>query len=55
MNLTKKVIAGVLIAGFLATFLALPKAAEAGGGYGHGHGTTATAQRPSGAGSRSGR
>jgi hypothetical protein len=36
MNLTKKVIAGVLIAGFLTTFLALPKAAEAGGGW-HGH------------------
>ncbi len=31
MNLTKKVIAAVLIAGFLATFLALPQAAEAGG------------------------
>jgi hypothetical protein len=31
MNLTKKVIAGVLIAGFLAMFLALPQAAEAGG------------------------
>ena len=31
MTLTKKVIAGVLIAGFLATFLALPQAAEAGG------------------------
>jgi hypothetical protein len=31
MKLTKKVIAGVLIAGFLATFLALPQAAEAGG------------------------
>jgi hypothetical protein len=31
MKLTKKVIAGVLIAGFLATFLALPPAAEAGG------------------------
>lgn len=36
MNLTKKVIAGVLIAGFLTTFLALPKAAEADGGW-HGH------------------
>jgi hypothetical protein len=31
MKLTKKVIAGVLIAGFLVTFLALPQAAEAGG------------------------
>lgn len=31
MKLTKKVIAGVLIAGFLATFLVLPQAAEAGG------------------------
>ena len=31
MKLTKKVIAAVLIAGFLATFLALPQAAEAGG------------------------
>jgi hypothetical protein len=31
MNLTKKVIAGVLIAGFLAMFMALPPAAEAGG------------------------
>lgn len=31
MKLTKKVIAAVLIAGFLATFLALPHAAEAGG------------------------
>jgi hypothetical protein len=30
------VIAGVLIAGFLTMFLALPKAAEAGGGW-HGH------------------
>ena len=36
MKLTKKVIAGVLIAGFLTTFLALPKAAEADGGW-HGH------------------
>lgn len=36
MKLTKKVIAGVLIAGFLATFLALPQAAEAGGGGWHG-------------------
>jgi len=33
MNLTKKVIAGVLIVGFLTTFLALPKAAEADGGW----------------------
>ena len=31
MKLTKKVIAGVLIAGFLATFLVLPQTAEAGG------------------------
>jgi hypothetical protein len=31
MNVTKKVIAAVLVAGFLATFLALPQAAEAGG------------------------
>jgi hypothetical protein len=31
MKLTTKVIAGVLIAGFLAMFLALPQAAEAGG------------------------
>jgi hypothetical protein len=31
MKLTRQVIAGVLIAGFLATFLALPQAAEAGG------------------------
>ena len=31
MKLTKKVIAGVLIAGFLAMFVALPQAAEAGG------------------------
>jgi hypothetical protein len=31
MTLTKKVIAAVLIAGFLGTFLALPQAAEAGG------------------------
>ena|SRR5262249_27257738 len=36
MKLTKRAIAGVLIAGFLATFLALPPAAEAGGGW-HGH------------------
>ena len=36
MKLTKKVIAGVLMVGFLTTFLALPKAAEAGGGW-HGH------------------
>ena len=36
MKLTKKVIAGVLIAGFLTTFLALPTAVEAGGGW-HGH------------------
>ena len=36
MKLTKKVIAGVLIVGFLTTFLALPKAAEAGGGW-NGH------------------
>src|SRR5262245_7819897 len=33
MRLTTKVIAGVLIAGFLATCLALPPAAEAGGRY----------------------
>jgi len=41
MKLTKKVIAGVLIAGFLATFLIVPQAAEAGGRYGnrgYGHG-----------------
>ena len=31
MKLTKKVIAGVLVAGLLATFLAVPHAAEAGG------------------------
>ena len=31
MDFTKKVIAAVLIAGFLATFLVLPQAAEAGG------------------------
>ena len=31
MKLTKMVIAGVLIVGFLAMFLALPQAAEAGG------------------------
>ena len=31
MKLTKKVIAGVLIAGFLAMFLVLPQGAEAGG------------------------
>jgi hypothetical protein len=31
MKVAKKVIAAVLIAGFLATFLALPQAAEAGG------------------------
>ena len=49
MKLTRQVIAGVLIAGFLATALALPQAAEAGGGHwnhgggprhgyhGHGH------------------
>ena len=36
MKLTKKVIAGVLMVGFLTTFLALPKAAEADGGW-HGH------------------
>lgn len=39
MKLTKKAIAGVLIAGFLATFLVLPQVAEAGGRYGnHGGG-----------------
>jgi hypothetical protein len=32
MKLTKQVIAGVLIAGFLATFLVIPPVAEAGGG-----------------------
>ena len=43
MKLTKKVIAGVLIAGFLATFLVVPQAAEAGGRHwNHGGGTTAT-------------
>ena len=60
MKLTKKVIAGVLIAGFLATFLALPQAAEAGGRHwSHGGPATGitTAPRavprpPSGAGSR---
>ena len=31
MRFAKKVIAAVLIAGFVATFLALPHAAEAGG------------------------
>jgi hypothetical protein len=31
MKLTKKVIAGVLIAGFMATILALPQAAQADG------------------------
>ena len=36
MKLTKKAIAGVLIAGFLATFLVVPPAAEAGGGRWHG-------------------
>jgi len=42
MNLTKKVIAGVLIMGFLTMFLALPKAAEADGGWhGHGHNNSA--------------
>jgi hypothetical protein len=34
MKLTRKVIAGVLIAGFLATLVALPQAADAGGRYG---------------------
>jgi hypothetical protein len=43
MKLTRQAIAGVLIAGFLATALALPQAAEAGGrrwnhGGGHRHG-----------------
>jgi hypothetical protein len=44
MKLMKKVIAGVLTAGFLATAVALPQAAEAGGRYGrsggyrHSHG-----------------
>ena len=39
MKLTKKVIAGVVIAGFVAMFLAVPQAAEAGGRYGnHGYG-----------------
>jgi hypothetical protein len=43
MTLTRRVIAGLLIAGFLATALALPPAAEAGGrhwnhGGGHRHG-----------------
>ncbi len=43
MKLTKRVIAVVLVAGLLATVLALPQAAEAGGrhwhrGGGHGHG-----------------
>jgi hypothetical protein len=36
MKITKKVIAGVLIAGFLGTFLVLPQVAEAGGGGWHG-------------------
>ena len=35
MKLTKKVIAGVLITGFLAMFLVLPQAADAGGRYWH--------------------
>jgi hypothetical protein len=45
MTLTKRIVAGVLIAGFLALALGLPQAAEAGGrhwnrggGHGHGHG-----------------
>ena len=38
MKLTKKVITGVLMAGFLATFLVLPQAAEAGGRGWHGGG-----------------
>src|SRR5262245_41794371 len=45
MKLTKRVIAGVLIAGFLASLVVVPQVAEAGGGhwnrggghYGHGH------------------
>jgi hypothetical protein len=51
MKLTKKVIAGALIAGLLATSLVVPLAAEAGGRYGghyrhgghhhHGHGSYA--------------
>ena len=37
MKLMKKVIAGVLITGFVATFLVVPQAAEAGGGqWNHG-------------------
>jgi hypothetical protein len=46
MTLTKRIVAGVLIVGFLALALGLPQAAEAaggrhwnrGGGYGRGHG-----------------
>jgi hypothetical protein len=45
MTLTKRLIAGVLIAGLLAAVVMMPQAAEAGGrwrghghGYGHGHG-----------------
>ena len=39
MELTKKVIAGVLIAGFLAILVVVPQVAEAGGRYGsHGGG-----------------
>ena len=45
MKLTKQVIAGVLIAGLVATVLVVPLSAEAGGrhwrhggGHGHGHG-----------------
>jgi hypothetical protein len=40
MKLTKRLIAGVVIAGFLATLLMVPQVADAGGryGYGRGHG-----------------
>jgi hypothetical protein len=38
MKATKKVIAGVLIAGFLATLVVVPQVAEAGGRWGRGGG-----------------
>jgi hypothetical protein len=40
MKLTKRLIAGVVIAGFLATLVVVPQVAEAGGGHwrGHSHG-----------------
>jgi hypothetical protein len=41
MTLTKRLIAAVVIAGFLATLVMVPQVAEAGGrwrGHGHGHG-----------------